>query len=66
MDEWDSRHLISFLWLRPGITLFGIGRLDPATYAAVAVVLAAVAALASYAPARRAAAVDPVEALRAE
>jgi len=46
--------------------LFGISPLDPLTYAAVPVVLAAAAALASYLPARRAAAVDPVEALRVE
>ncbi len=52
-------HLMSSL-------LFGITALDPATYAVVSGVLIAVAALASYFPARRATAVDPVEALRAE
>ena len=46
--------------------LFGISPLDPLTYLAVPVILAAAAALASYLPARKAAAVDPVEALRAE
>jgi len=46
--------------------LFGISPLDPLTYAAVPVVLVVAAVLASYLPARRAAAVDPVEALRAE
>ena len=46
--------------------LFGVGPLDPITFAAVPVVLAAAAALASYLPARRAVAVDPVETLRAE
>jgi len=39
---------------------------EPATYAAVAIILGGVAALASYVPARRAARVDPVVALRAE
>lgn len=46
--------------------LFGISPLDPLTYAAVPVVLLVAAMLASYLPARRAAAVDPVEALKAE
>jgi predicted permease len=46
--------------------LFGISPLDPVTYIAVPMVLAAAAMIASYLPARRAASVDPVEALRAE
>ncbi|HZL94358.1 MAG TPA: FtsX-like permease family protein, partial [Vicinamibacterales bacterium] len=46
--------------------LFGVERLDPPTYAAVLGVLGIAAALASYVPARRAAAVDPVETLTAE
>jgi predicted permease len=46
--------------------LFGVQPLDVLTYAAVAVLLTFVAALASYLPARRAAAVDPAEALAAE
>ena len=46
--------------------LFGVSPTDPLTLAAVTIVLAAIAALASYAPARRATAVDPVEVLRRE
>jgi ABC-type antimicrobial peptide transport system permease subunit len=46
--------------------LFGVAALDPLTYAGVAALMISAAALASYFPARRATAVDPVEALRAE
>jgi ABC-type antimicrobial peptide transport system permease subunit len=46
--------------------LFGISPLDPFTYLTVPIVLGAAAAFASYLPARRAAAVNPVEALRVE
>jgi ABC-type antimicrobial peptide transport system permease subunit len=46
--------------------LFGVERFDPPTYAAVLVVLGMAAAVASYVPARRAAAVDAVETLIAE
>jgi predicted permease len=46
--------------------LFRVSPADPITYAAVCVGLIATASLASYVPSRRAAAVDPVEALRAE
>jgi putative ABC transport system permease protein len=46
--------------------LFGIEPLDPAAYLAAIGVIVAAAALASYLPARRAAAIDPIETLRAE
>ena len=46
--------------------LYGITPLDPVTYIAVTAVLVTVSVLASYVPARRAASVDPVEALRVE
>jgi ABC-type lipoprotein release transport system permease subunit len=46
--------------------LFGVSSWDAPTLAGVAVVLASSALLASYLPARRAASVDPVEALRTE
>jgi ABC-type antimicrobial peptide transport system permease subunit len=46
--------------------LFGVVATDPVTYVAVAAVLVAMALLGVYIPARRAAAVDPVVALRAE
>jgi predicted permease len=46
--------------------LYGVGAVDPLTYSGVAVSLAAAAVLASWLPARRAASVDPAEALAAE
>ena len=49
-----------------GALLFDVSATDPTTYAVVALLLLAVALLASYVPARRAASIDPVEALRAE
>ena len=46
--------------------LFGVGPLDPVTYAAAPLILVLAAGFASYLPARRAARTDPAEALRAE
>jgi len=46
--------------------LFEVSPLDPVTYCAVSLVLAAAALLASYIPARRATTIEPVEALRVE
>jgi predicted permease len=46
--------------------LFGVSPLDPLTFAAVPIILAMAAAVASFLPASRAAAVNPAEALRAD
>jgi ABC-type antimicrobial peptide transport system permease subunit len=46
--------------------LFGVSATDPITYAAVSAILGAVALLATWLPARRAARIDPMVALRAD
>jgi predicted permease len=49
-----------------GTLVYDVRTIDPLTYALVALVLTGAAALASWLPARRAAAVDPAEVLNAE
>ena len=46
--------------------LYGVQATDPATFAAVSLLLIAVALLASYMPARRAMHIDPMKAIRLE
>jgi ABC-type antimicrobial peptide transport system permease subunit len=46
--------------------LFGVSTVDPLTFAVVPAILAIVALIACYLPARRASRVDPIVALRAE
>ncbi|HET7623326.1 MAG TPA: ABC transporter permease [Gemmatimonadaceae bacterium] len=59
VSAWGATRLMSSL-------LFGVSATDPVTFVAVALFLLAVAALASWIPARRATKVDPLIALRAE
>ena len=54
---WGSTRLMESL-------LFEVSARDPITFAAVAVALTAASALATYLPARRAASIDPLQALR--
>jgi putative ABC transport system permease protein len=57
----------SLLVLRPlGALVFGVTPFDVPTYATVVVLLGAIAVLASYPPARRAAHIEPLIALRYE
>jgi len=46
--------------------LYGVDPADPATFGAIALLVGAIALLASYLPARRALRVDPAETLRAD
>ncbi len=49
-----------------GTMLFGVSALDPLTWTLVILVMAGIALLASWAPARRAVGIDPLTALRSE
>jgi putative ABC transport system permease protein len=56
---WAASRLVASL-------LFGTQATDPVIYAALALVMAAIAAVAAYVPARRATSIDPSIALRYE
>ena len=60
---------LSAAWLLAGAMskiLYGVAATDPVTYGAVALVLCAIAAAASWIPARRAVRIDPIVVLREE
>jgi ABC-type antimicrobial peptide transport system permease subunit len=60
---------LSAAWLLAGVMskiLYGVAATDPGTYAAVALLLCAIAAAASWIPARRAVRIDPIVVLREE
>ena len=60
---------LSAAWLLAGAMskiLYGVAATDPGTYAAVALLLCAIAAAASWIPARRAVRIDPIVVLREE
>ena len=59
LASWAATRVMSSL-------LYGVQARDPVVFAAAPVILIAVAALASYIPARRASRVDPLVALRME
>ena len=46
--------------------LYGVGAMDPVTFLGVPLILAGVALLAAFVPARRASRVNPVQALKSE
>ena len=60
---------LSAAWLMAGAMskiLYGVQATDPMTYGAVALLLCAIAAAASWIPARRAVSIDPISVLREE
>ena len=58
-DKWKDKPLYRAI-------VFGVSPLDGLSLGGAAVLLAAVSTLAAFVPARRAAAIDPVESMRAE